>query len=335
MALISRATVRSWKTYPKDLPIDWHNKEFRRLRTKEIDTNKLSKDTGDVWYDGDRLFERARYLMQQEDNEEAALCFDRLVTFNPLELYYIIYAVNCHVSSTNDEKIRKEGSIYCDFGIKCCIDYCRKGVAVQMGYLINLFWMKAQMLFQNKKFKEVILFMNEALKYNENKDISYNWRASAYCELKLINEAIGDFTKAIEECKDETSSTYYNSRGTCYNELKKYRKALEDYNMALKKDKENVSAWNNRSSLYVELGKYKQVWFYILFFALYFVFLFLLFGMQSSGVFLLIICFFEWYVWKLLFDLVWNWFFFLICFWIHLLFCCVCWIFDVCARVYV
>lgn len=253
-----RMISKSWTKYP-DLPIDWRNPEFTKILAKDININRVSQKTQDVWTDCDLLFDRARYLMNQKENEEAALCFDRLVTLRPSELYYSIYAVNCHVSCATNEKLRKEGSVYCDFGIKSCIDDVNKGYPVPVSYLITLFWMKAQMLFQDKEFQQVISFMNEALKYKENKDISYNWRASAYCELKLINEAIKDFTSAIEACEDNSSSTYYNSRGTCYNELKKYRKAIEDYNMALKKDKENVSAWNNRSSLYVELGKYEKV----------------------------------------------------------------------------
>lgn len=85
---------------------------------------------------------------------------------------------------------------------------------------------------------------------------AYNNRGNAYIDLKKYNEAIADFTKALE-LKPDYAEAYLN-RGTVYDELKKYNEAIADYSKAIELKPDYDLAYNDRGLTYYHLQKYEE-----------------------------------------------------------------------------
>ena len=62
----------------------------------------------------------------------------------------------------------------------------------------------------------------------------YYFRGNAYNALKKYEEAIADYTKAIELAPKDANN--YRARGSAYSNLKKYPEAFADYTKAIELD---------------------------------------------------------------------------------------------------
>jgi len=146
----------------------------------------------------------------------------------------------------------------CDTGIQTCLLSLQDHPASFALWITTFYVLKAQILFQQREWRQVIDAILPSLKYqrSENMHLLYNLRASAYCELKLFHDAIADYSLAIT--KSAEPSSYYNSRGTCWHELAEFDKALLDYNRAIASNDQCVSGYNNRASLYVDIQRYDE-----------------------------------------------------------------------------
>ena len=79
----------------------------------------------------------------------------------------------------------------------------------------------------------------------------YSNRANLYQEQNKLNEALADYTKAIE--LDSKNSERYQSRAFFYTDyLQDYNKALLDFTKAIELEPENSDNWFNRGMLYTE-----------------------------------------------------------------------------------
>jgi len=81
--------------------------------------------------------------------------------------------------------------------------------------------------------------------------MAYNNRGNAYSELKQYEEAIEDYSKAIELNPNDAEA--YNNRGTAYDELQHQEEAIGDYSKAIELDPNDAEAYNNRGNAYGEL----------------------------------------------------------------------------------
>ena len=95
--------------------------------------------------------------------------------------------------------------------------------------------------------------------------LAKNWREGAnfyvnrghkYRELKQYDQALADYTKAIQ--LDPGNAEAYHHRGTTYHELKQYDRALPDLTKAIQLDPSNLHRYNYRAFTYVELKQYDQ-----------------------------------------------------------------------------
>jgi len=198
------------------------------------------------WNDATMLIEHAKKLWENKDVEEAKNCIERSLTLQPEEMIFYIFAIQFYLAFD----FVNQSYRHCENAISFC-----EGIESRQQWLITFYWIKCQLLFNDKKFHEIIFLMTNALKIkHDHNDITYNWRGAAHCELKLYNKAIDDFTNAIKRAPRPAS--YHNSRGTCYQELKKFDKALSDYNRALSLEPKNISATNNRASLFIECKQF-------------------------------------------------------------------------------
>ncbi|MBN1967704.1 MAG: tetratricopeptide repeat protein, partial [Anaerolineae bacterium] len=81
-------------------------------------------------------------------------------------------------------------------------------------------------------------------------------RAAAYAQRRLYDEAIADYTRAIE--LDSSLKQAYNNRGIIYAALREYELAQADFSQAIALDGNYILAYNNRAVIHAILGEYDQ-----------------------------------------------------------------------------
>lgn len=94
--------------------------------------------------------------------------------------------------------------------------------------------------------------LTAALEYKKSPEAYFN-RALTYEKQEKIQNAISDYTSAINENKRYTDA-YFN-RADLYQQLKDYSKAIKDYGKVIKINPKDDIAYYNRGLLYAETGK--------------------------------------------------------------------------------
>jgi len=96
-------------------------------------------------------------------------------------------------------------------------------------------------------------------KQDEPKDAKfYIDRAMAYEEKGQFDQAVDDFTKALEIDPKNAGAYYY--RGIGYMNQGQYRWAIDDFNKALEIDPKNAGAYYYRGSAYYSRKEYDKSW---------------------------------------------------------------------------
>jgi Tfp pilus assembly protein PilF len=96
-------------------------------------------------------------------------------------------------------------------------------------------------------------------KQDEPKDAKlYIDRGIAYEEKAQFDQAVDDFTKALEI--DPKSADAYYHRGIGYVKKGQYRWAIDDFNKALEIDPKNAGAYYNRATAYYFKKEYDKSW---------------------------------------------------------------------------
>ena len=88
----------------------------------------------------------------------------------------------------------------------------------------------------NKNYQshfQKIVDLSVKIALNSRDAEAYNQRGIAYGELKNYQQAIEDFTQAINLNPDPDCPLYYIGRAHAYSDLENYEKAIEDYNKAI------------------------------------------------------------------------------------------------------
>lgn len=78
--------------------------------------------------------------------------------------------------------------------------------------------------------------------------VDYNYRGVTYDKLDRYEEAIADYTRALE--LDPTFVLAYNNRGATYERLRKYENSLSDYTNAIQLAPTLAAAYYNRGNVY-------------------------------------------------------------------------------------
>ena len=107
-----------------------------------------------------------------------------------------------------------------------------------------------------KKYEEALNYYNDAIKLNNTDANIYNSRGLTYCELKKREEAIIDFTTAIQLSKSNISAAkIFFNRSTVHDSLENYNEAINDLNKAIEINNNYKNAYVYRSEIYTKLAK--------------------------------------------------------------------------------
>jgi tetratricopeptide (TPR) repeat protein len=82
---------------------------------------------------------------------------------------------------------------------------------------------------------------------------AYLCRGFTYSELGRYQEALADYSKAIE--LDPKSAEAWYNRGNIYGRMRQRDRAIADYSKAIKVDEKFAPAWNNRGGYFNQLGQ--------------------------------------------------------------------------------
>ncbi len=96
----------------------------------------------------------------------------------------------------------------------------------------------------------------KAIELNPKDADIYNNRGFTYGEIKNYDQSIKDFNKAIE-INPKKPRTYLN-RGNIYYFKHNYDQAIEDYTNAIELNPEYEDAYNNRGNVYKQLSNYNK-----------------------------------------------------------------------------
>ena len=114
----------------------------------------------------------------------------------------------------------------------------------------------------DKKEKEIIGYFTDASaqqKQTELRDAeAYYNRGNVYDEKSQLDQAISDFTKALEI--NPRYAEAYNNRGLAYDEKGQLDQAFSDFNKALEINPRYAVAYYNRGIAYYFKREYEKSW---------------------------------------------------------------------------
>ena len=111
---------------------------------------------------------------------------------------------------------------------------------------------KIELLIKNKKFDEVLDYLNNSNK-KDFKEEQYNFiKGFSYLNLNNYENAIKYFSLAIKI--DKKNPTIYFYRGLTYSKINEYKKAIEDYNKIILLKPNSAEIYNNLAQFYYVSG---------------------------------------------------------------------------------
>jgi len=107
------------------------------------------------------------------------------------------------------------------------------------------------------KYQLALAYYNKAILYDSACAGYFHNRGDAKHSLKRYQEALEDFTRAIEMesdtlCQNKASS--YNSRAITFKDMKDYNNAIKDYTRAISLDTSRIEYLLYRGEVYIAMG---------------------------------------------------------------------------------
>lgn len=115
--------------------------------------------------------------------------------------------------------------------------------------------------FQDGKYEDAIEKINKSIKIKDDFEISYFYRAACYQALEKWDEAMLDYTRAIQ-LNDKLTDAYYNRARIILSrkdiENPKIENAVSDLEIALKLDDKFIDALYAMAAAKKKQGKYEE-----------------------------------------------------------------------------
>ena len=127
--------------------------------------------------------------------------------------------------------------------------YKRKGDDFNLLYLIGTSYI------QIKEPKNAMLYLEKALKINENHLATYNNLGGVYFEINRYEDAIKIYQKLLKI--DPNYSSAENNLAACFAKIKNHDKAINILQKLLKKEPNNFQAYNNLGNIYVDIKNFR------------------------------------------------------------------------------
>ena len=102
------------------------------------------------------------------------------------------------------------------------------------------------------KYKEALIYINEAIKLKSDYSDAYLNRGNVYTKLKMYSEASQDLNKVIDLNPNEASA--YNSRGSIKGKENKFPDAIKDFDKAIELKPDYANAYFNRGLTKIKSG---------------------------------------------------------------------------------
>lgn len=167
----------------------------------------------DSEYFFDTILKKGICLMALQKNEEAVLCFEKIIDTAPFHAYF-----NIALCLLNLKKYKQS------------LKYIKKAIKEEPEYSDN--WViTGTIKVELKDFNEALKDFNKALNLNPKNFCAYRGIAFTYYHLGEFNNALQNINKSIEytERKDYLAEEYY-MRYKIYQKLEQEDKAQSDYN---------------------------------------------------------------------------------------------------------
>lgn len=126
-----------------------------------------------------------------------SLCIAHLLSLNAQNVSYHLLAIQIYQSypvplTAAAAKYQSLALESCGVGIRLCLLHLDGHHSSFYLWITTFYVLRAQILFQQRRWQQVIESIEPALKYPESENIHllYNLRASAHCELKQFDAAI-------------------------------------------------------------------------------------------------------------------------------------------------
>jgi tetratricopeptide (TPR) repeat protein/ABC-type oligopeptide transport system ATPase subunit len=142
------------------------------------------------------------------------------------------------------------------------IDYAQIGLFTYSFYekiaidekkkLLEVIFNSLEFLIENGKYQESLEYTEILLRNDYKKSITYFHRGKVYSNLGKSDQAIENYSKAIEV--DQIYVNAYNNRGVEYSKLGQSDKAVSDYCKAIELNPNHFQAQYNRGIAYSDLG---------------------------------------------------------------------------------
>jgi len=107
-----------------------------------------------------------------------------------------------------------------------------------------------------RNYEQAIIDYTKAIQLDSKYAEAYNNRSAAHLQMKNYGQAVVDCYWAIELAPDFVAG--YVNRGIAYTGMRDYPRAVDDYNEALTLDPGNVYALYNRGNTYLWQGQYQM-----------------------------------------------------------------------------
>jgi tetratricopeptide (TPR) repeat protein len=121
------------------------------------------------------------------------------------------------------------------------------------------YFYRGRAYYETRDFENAIEDYTKAIEGEKDRALIYRSRADCYFILDKLVESLSDYNNAVYCSEtDEDRSRSYNERGNYYLNTKEYIKAIDDYTRAIELDPEEGIPYSNRGMAYAELKLYSR-----------------------------------------------------------------------------